>query len=168
MARTDFGRIACSIARSAAIVGDAWALLVVRDVAVGLHRFDEIQRDLGVATNVLSDRLQRLTDAGVLRRHRYEQHPDRFEYLLTDKGRDLVPVLLALMAWGDRWEADPDGPPLILYHHDCHHITEAAVTCGQCGNDLTADSVEYRPGPGGRHAPGTAIIGTVLTSPPIE
>ncbi|MFI9508198.1 winged helix-turn-helix transcriptional regulator [Nocardia sp. NPDC052566] len=167
MARTDFGRIACSIARSAAIVGDAWALLVLRDVAVGLHRFDEIQQDLGIATNVLSDRLQRLVDADVLHRHRYAQQPDRFDYVFTEKGRDLLPALLALMAWGDRWEAEPAGPPLLLHHRDCDHTTQAAVTCRQCGDDLTAESVEYRPGPGGRSAPGTArIAGLLKTSPP--
>ncbi|MET9486379.1 helix-turn-helix domain-containing protein [Nocardia sp. NPDC006630] len=162
MARTDFSRIACSIARSAAIVGDGWALLVVRDITLGLHRFDEIQRDLGVATNVLSDRLQRLTACGLLEKHRYEQHPDRYEYLLTEKGRDLVPALLALMAWGDRWEAGPDGPPLLMHHHDCDHTTEATVTCRRCGHELTADTVDYRPGPGGRTAPGTALIAGLL------
>ncbi|WP_327145601.1 winged helix-turn-helix transcriptional regulator [Nocardia sp. NBC_01327] len=166
MARTDFSRIACSIARSAAIVGDGWALLVVRDITLGLHRFDEIQRDLGVATNVLSDRLQRLTEFGVLEKRRYEQHPDRHEYLLTDKGRDLVPALLALMAWGDRWESGQHGPPLVLHHNECHHTTDATVTCRRCGQDLTADSVEYRPGPGGRNAPGTALIGGLLADPP--
>ncbi|WP_330180346.1 helix-turn-helix transcriptional regulator [Nocardia sp. NBC_01503] len=162
MARTDFGGIACSIARSAAIVGDPWALLVVRDVAVGLHRFDEIQRDLGVATNVLSDRLQRLVSAEVLRKDRYERHPDRFEYRLTDKGRDLMPALLALMAWGDRWESGAEGPPLLVRHKDCDHITQPVVVCDRCGEQLTTGSVDYRPGSGGRIAPGTALIANVL------
>ncbi|WP_067717490.1 winged helix-turn-helix transcriptional regulator [Nocardia yamanashiensis] len=165
MARTDFGAIACSIARSAAIVGDPWALLVVRDVAVGLHRFDELQRDLGVATNVLSDRLQRLVDAGVLQRDRYATQPDRFEYRLTAKGRDLVPALLALMAWGDRWEAGADGPPLLVRHHDCAHVTAAAVSCAHCGESLDAGAVEYLPGPGGRGGPGAALIGGYLSPP---
>lgn len=165
MARTDFGAIACSIARSAAIVGDPWALLVVRDVAVGLHRFDELQRDLGVATNVLSDRLQRLVDAGVLQRDRYATQPDRFEYRLTEKGRDLVPALLALMAWGDRWEAGVDGPPLLVRHRDCAHVTAAAVSCAHCGESLDAEAVEYLPGPGGRGGPGAALIGGYLSPP---
>lgn len=162
MARTDFSRIACSIARSAAIVGDPWALLVVRDIAVGLHRFDELQRDLGVATNVLSDRLQRLVNAEVLERHLYERNPDRFEYRLTEKGQDLVPALLALMAWGDRWESGSDGAPLRVRHQDCGHVTNAVVACEQCGERLTTETVDYLPGAGGRVAPGTALIGHLL------
>jgi DNA-binding HxlR family transcriptional regulator len=160
--RTDFAGIACSIARSAAIVGDPWSLLVVRDVAVGLHRFDELQRDLGVATNVLSQRLDRLVDGGVLRREQYAQRPDRYEYRLTDKGRDLVPVLLALTAWGDRWEAGDAGPPLTIRHHACDHESRAVVACDSCGGELELDQVDFRPGPGGRAGRGTAILSTHL------
>jgi DNA-binding HxlR family transcriptional regulator len=162
MARTNFGEIACSIARSAAVVGDPWALLVVRDVALGVHRFDELSRDLGVATNVLSQRLDSLVDADVLRRVRYERRPDRYEYRLTDKGRDLVPVLLAVLAWGDRWEAGPDGAPLTVTHHACGRPTHATVTCDGCGGPLTADGVDFHAGPGGRTGRGTAVIGPRL------
>ncbi|MEU1733388.1 helix-turn-helix domain-containing protein [Streptosporangium sp. NPDC020145] len=165
MTRTDFTGIACSIARSAAIVGDPWALLIMRDVTLGLHRFDDLQRDLGAATNVLSQRLERLVEGGLLRRERYAERPDRYGYHLTDKGRDLVPVLLALTAWGDRWEADDTGPPLIVRHHTCGDDTRATVTCRSCGGELTADQVGYHPGPGGRTDRGTALIGTVLESP---
>jgi DNA-binding HxlR family transcriptional regulator len=162
MARTDFDRIACSIARSAAIIGDPWALLVVRDVALGLCRFDELQRDLGVATNVLSSRLQRLVDSGVLQRRLYTRQPDRYEYVLTDKGRDLVPVLFAVLAWGDRWEAGPEGPPLIIRHRDCGHPTRATVTCDRCGGELSAGAVDYLAGPGGRTGAGTALVAARL------
>lgn len=158
MKRTDFAAIACSIARSAAIIGDEWALLVLRDVTLGLRRFDELQRDLGVATNVLTDRLERLTRAGVLRRDLYQQHPARFEYALTDKGSELVPILLALTEWGDRWEAGEAGPPLTIRHQTCGQRSHAVVTCDACGEPLTQDTVTYRPGPGGRTAPGTALI----------
>ncbi|MGW4893104.1 winged helix-turn-helix transcriptional regulator [Kitasatospora sp. NPDC004240] len=154
-----------ALARSAAIVGDPWTMLIVRDVALGLHRFDELQRDLGVATNVLSQRLERLVDAGVLRREPYARGPERYEYRLTAKGRDLVPVLLALTAWGDRWEAGEAGPPLVVRHHGCGHRTRAEVTCAACGAELTADRVDYLPGPGGRRDRGTALIPTVLTAP---
>jgi DNA-binding HxlR family transcriptional regulator len=163
VARTDFHEIACSIARSASIVGDPWALLILRDAALGLRRFEELQRDLGVATNVLSQRLQRLVDGGVLQRHLYEQRPDRYEYHLTDKGRDLIPALFALMAWGDRWESGQQGPPLLLRHHTCGEQANAAVTCDRCGTALPAESVAYQPGPGGRTADGTALVATVLS-----
>ncbi|MEV7007006.1 helix-turn-helix domain-containing protein [Streptosporangium sp. NPDC051022] len=162
MTRTDFTGIACSIARSAAIVGDPWALLIVRDVALGLHRFDELQRDLGAATNVLTQRLERLVEGGLLRRERYSQRPDRYEYHLTDKGRDLVPILLALTAWGDRWEAGDAGPPLIVRHRTCGNDTQATVTCRSCGDELTAEQVDYLPGPGGRTGRGTSLISTLL------
>ncbi|WP_131738415.1 winged helix-turn-helix transcriptional regulator [Actinomadura roseirufa] len=162
MTRTDFAGIACSIARSAAIVGDPWALLIMRDVALGLHRFDELQRDLGVATNVLSRRLERLVRDGLLLRELYSRRPDRYEYRLTEKGRDLVPVLLALTAWGDRWEAGDAGPPLTVRHRACGHDTQAAVTCRSCHGELTSDEVEYLPGPGGRAGPGTALIPTIF------
>ncbi|WP_131738169.1 winged helix-turn-helix transcriptional regulator [Actinomadura roseirufa] len=166
MSRTDFAGIACSIARSAALVGDPWALLIVRDVALGLHRFDELQRDLGVATNVLSHRLERLSEGGLLRRERYSERPDRYGYHLTDKGRDLVPVLLALTAWGDRWESGDAGPPMIVRHRSCGNAAHAAVTCPACDEELTADQVDYEPGPGGRSGPGTALIAGVLVDPP--
>ncbi|MFF0575336.1 winged helix-turn-helix transcriptional regulator [Streptosporangium saharense] len=168
MTRTDFTGIACSIARSAAIVGDPWVLLIMRDVALGLHRFDDLQRDLGAATNVLSQRLERLVEGGLLRRERYAERPDRYGYHLTEKGADLVPVLLALTAWGDRWESGKDGPPLIVRHHTCGHTTQATVTCHSCGEKLTPDQITYHPGPGAHPGRGTALIGTVLTGHPDE
>ncbi|MBF6278586.1 MULTISPECIES: helix-turn-helix domain-containing protein [Nocardia] len=164
MGRKNFHEIACSIARSASIVGDSWTLLILRDAALGLRRFEELQRNLGIATNVLSQRLQRLVDQGVLRRHRYEQRPDRYEYHLTDKGQELIPVLFALMAWGDKWESGAEGPPLVLHHRTCGHRVEAKVTCDGCGGELTPESVVYQPGPGGRTGEGTALIATVLNS----
>jgi DNA-binding HxlR family transcriptional regulator len=166
MTRTDFAGVACSIARSAAIAGDPWVLLIVRDVALGLHRFDELQRDLGAATNVLSQRLERLVEGGLLQRERYSQRPDRFDYHLTDKGRDLVPILLALTAWGDRWEAGDAGPPLIIRHQTCGTHTQATVTCGSCGGELIAEQVDYRPGPGGRIGRGTFLIPALLAKQP--
>src|SRR6185437_16671788 len=99
----------CSIARALEVLGDRWTLLVIRDAFLGVHRFDDFQRDLGVARNVLSDRLARLVDEGLLERRRYQERPERFEYRLTEKGLDLFEVLAALMHWGDRWYA-PAGP----------------------------------------------------------
>src|SRR5919112_1114607 len=92
----------CSIARALEVLGDRWTLLVIRDAFLGLRRFDDFQRDLGIARNVLADRLGRLVDEGILERHAYQERPERFEYRLTEKGADLWPVLISLMKWGDR------------------------------------------------------------------
>src|SRR5437588_10055882 len=101
----------CSVARTLGLVGEWWTLLVLRDSFRGVRRFDDFQRNLGIARNVLADRLATLVEAGILERRRYQERPERFEYRLTDKGRDLYPVIVTLMQWGDRWAADPSGPP---------------------------------------------------------
>src|SRR6476660_67377 len=102
MLKRDYDGQVCSIARSLELVGDRWTLLIVRDLVLGLSRFDELLTSLGVASNVLTDRLNRLTEEGIVERVRYSERPERFEYRLTQKGRELGPVLLALMQWGDR------------------------------------------------------------------
>ena len=124
----------CSIARSLQVVGERWTLLVLREVFTGQRRFEEIQRNLGVATNILSDRLQTLVDAGILERRPLGDRADRFEYRLTEKGLDLNPVLLELMRWGDRWDAPAAGPPKLV--------------CAHCGEPLTARNVRLHDGPG--------------------
>ena len=149
MKRSNVEHLNCSIARSLEIVGEWWTLLVIRDVFLGLRRFDDIQRDLGISRNILSDRLSTLLDHGILERRRYQEHPERFEYRLTDKGIDLYPVLVALLRWGDRWES-PDGPPLRLEHRACGHDSEAVMVCGHCGEPLDAREVRFRKGPGWR------------------
>ncbi len=101
----------CSVARALEVLGDRWTLLVIRDAFLGVRRFDDFQRNLGVARNVLSDRLQRLVDEGLLERQRYQERPERFEYRLTEKGIDLWPTIITLMKWGDRYYAPPEGAP---------------------------------------------------------
>lgn len=157
MDRERFSTMACSIARTAGVVADPWALLVLRDLFLGLNRYEELRRDLGVATNVLADRLDRLMEAGLISRHEYQQAPVRHEYGLTESGRDLYGVIVALMAWGDRHVA-PDGPPMVLTHATCGHRTTPTVVCDRCGDELTDHDVAFGPGPGGRFAPGTAVI----------
>lgn len=136
----------CSVARTLDVVGEWWTLLVVRNLMFGQHRFEAIQSNLGIARNILSDRLATLVEHGIAERVRYQEHPERFEYHLTDKGRDLFPVIAALMAWGDRWAA-PSGPPLQLEHR-CGHRVTATVVCDSCGDSLTLDNVRPRRGPG--------------------
>ncbi|MBS1860175.1 MAG: helix-turn-helix transcriptional regulator [Actinobacteria bacterium] len=135
----------CSIAKPLAFLGERWTVLILRDLFLGRHRFDELQTSVGVATNVLSQRLATLTEEGIVERRRYNEHPERFEYLLTEKGRDLQPVLLALLAWGDRYTAE-NGPPLELVHGD--HAFHAVQVCSECGEPVDTHNVHSRPGPG--------------------
>ena len=106
----------CSIARTLEVVGERWTMLVLRDALFGLRRFDEFRSSLGIASNVLAARLDRLCGEGLLERRPYQTRPERHEYLLTEKGRDLAPALLMLMRWGDRHYPDPAGPPRIAEH----------------------------------------------------
>src|SRR3954452_18483703 len=149
----------CSIARSLEIVGERWTLLVLRDAFLGVRRFEDFQRSLGVARNVLTDRLGRLVDEGVLERVRYQERPERFEYRLTEKGRDLWPVTMALLRWGDRHYAT-EGPPRLIRHRGCGgHVTEH-LCCDRCGADLELREVEGVVGPGaGRHREGEPVDG---------
>jgi DNA-binding HxlR family transcriptional regulator len=137
----------CSIAKPLSVLGERWALLVVRDISLGMRRFDQLQEKLGVATNVLSQRLATLAEEGIVERRRYSEHPERFEYRLTEKGIELVPVLWALMRWGDRWTA-PDGPPLETVHDDCGAVFHAVPTCSECGEQLDPRHVHVQAGPG--------------------
>lgn len=135
----------CSIARSLDVLGEWWTPLVLRDVFYGVRRFEEIARDLPIARNVLASRLRSLVDAGLLTRQRYATAPERFEYHLTDKGRDTFGILLALMAWGDRWHEDEGAEPVTLLCRACRSATTPAVCCGTCGEELTPAGVGVRP-----------------------
>jgi DNA-binding HxlR family transcriptional regulator len=138
----------CSVARALEVLGDRWTLLVIRDAFLGVRRFDDFQRGLGVARNVLSDRLQRLVDEGLLERHRYHERPQRFEYRLSQKGIDLWPAIVTLMKWGDRYYAPPGGPPRVVRHRVCGGEVTDHLTCSICGTPLTAREVFSEPGPG--------------------
>jgi DNA-binding HxlR family transcriptional regulator len=166
MTKANFGDFSCSIARTLDVIGERWTMLILRDVFVGINRFDELQRDLGVARNVLAERLESLVWEGVLERRAYQERPARYEYVLTDKGEDLQSVLLAMVAWGDRWESGKSGPPVRFRHEACGSDTRAAVVCSSCGMPLHAGEVTARRGPGGSVAPGTEVIGEVLAVGP--
>jgi DNA-binding HxlR family transcriptional regulator len=126
----------CSVARALEVVGERWTILILRDAFLGVRRFDEFQRSLGVARNVLATRLQRLVDAGLLERVRYQERPERHEYRLTAMGIDLWPTVVALMQWGDRHLAGADGPPLRLEHRDCGGEMTDRRLCAACGAEL--------------------------------
>lgn len=165
MERVAFSSFACSISRTAAIVAEPWTPLILRDLFLGFERFDEIQRDLGVASNVLASRLRKLAGDGVV-----ERQPDPADaraaiYRLTAKGRDLYPLLLAMLAFGDKWEAGRSGAPLRLRHRGCGRITAAVPCCSVCGEAVAFEDLELLPGPGGRIAPGTALVAARLAPP---
>jgi DNA-binding HxlR family transcriptional regulator len=136
----------CSIQRTLDLVGDRWTLLILRDVFRGVRRFSRIQADLGIARNLLTDRLAALVEAGVLERVPYQQRPLRHEYRLSEKGRDLSGALIALMQWGDRWTTDR--PPTVLVHDECGTPLEQFPACPACHQPVTPDHIRSRPGPG--------------------
>ncbi|WP_030712126.1 winged helix-turn-helix transcriptional regulator [Streptomyces sp. NRRL F-2580] len=164
MARTSLSSAACSIARATDLFGDAWTALIMRDVLVGIRRFDELAEDIGLSRKVLAARLARLVEEGVLARERYQPSPPREEYVATEKGRELYPVLLTLMAWGDKWYADPAGPPARIRHDVCGHIATPVVTCDACRDPLTVAATTQLPGPGGRIGPGTLLLGPLIAA----
>jgi DNA-binding HxlR family transcriptional regulator len=127
-----------------ALFGDRWATLVVRACFSGLHRFDQIQRDTLMATNILADRLDRLQTQGIIRARAYSAHQDRFEYRLTEKGRDLYPVLLALLEWGDMAFANANGVPLLLTHRNCGQKLHLHTSCGACGAGLNIGNTAFQ------------------------
>ena len=138
----------CSIARSLGILGDRWTLLIIREAFSGVRRFDDFRKHLDIARNVLTERLQRLVDAGVLVQDQYQDSPPRSEYRLTEAGRDLQPTLISLMQWGDRWLAGRAGPPLQIEHTGCGHVAQAELVCGHCKALLDARNTRLKEGPG--------------------
>ena len=137
----------CSIARTLELVGDRWTMLVIREAFIGTRRFDDYQQNLGCARNVLSDRLNRLVETGILRKELYQEHPPRYEYRLTRRGVELWPATMALMKWGDRHLA-PAGPPVLILHNDCGGEMDERLHCGRCGAPLGPRDVHAAPGPG--------------------
>jgi len=127
----------CSVARTLEIVGEKWALLAVREVFLGNGRFDEMVRRTGAPRDTMAARLRVLVGSGILKRRQYCEHPARFEYRLTDAGRDLYPVILALMRWGDSHLAGEAGPPLELEHR-CGEKLTAQLVCEACGEPVVA------------------------------
>jgi DNA-binding HxlR family transcriptional regulator len=143
----EIGDMTCSVARALSVVGDRWSLLVLRDAFLGLRRFEDFQRDLGTTRHRLADRLRKLVEHGILERVRYQDHPPRFEYRLTEKGKDLYPVIVSLTRWGDRWMAGKAGPPIELVHKSCGRPTMPTLACPECGETVAARDMMARMGP---------------------
>jgi len=140
--RSEIDRQRCSVARTLSVIGDAWTLLVLREAFMRTRRFDDFQRLTGAPRPILADRLRRLMEHEILERRPYGNHPDRYEYRLTEKGIDLYPTIVSLLAWGDRHMPDPDGPPVELVHKACGHVMQPEIACPECGEWLTARDVE--------------------------
>lgn len=149
----DYPDQVCSIARSLEVIGERWTLLILRDAVLGLTRFEEFQESLGIASNVLTNRLKLLCDEGVLERVPDPQRPGRPKYILTDKGRELAPALLVLMKWGDRHYPTPNGPPRLTLHAGCGGSIGPDLRCDRCGQQAAPGEIELPAGPG---APRTA------------
>jgi DNA-binding HxlR family transcriptional regulator len=128
----------CSIAAALGVVGERWSLLAIRELSYGVHTFDRIAKFTGASRDILADRLRKLEAEGVVERQRYNEHPPRYEYHLTDAGRELFPVLLALQKWGDAWAVDT---PAVRFGHDCGHALDVEVTCLHCGAPVGVESM---------------------------
>jgi DNA-binding HxlR family transcriptional regulator len=148
MTRTRTADWPCTIARTVDLLGEGWTLLVMRQACLGTRRFEDFQQALGISRNILTLRLNKLVDEGLLRRERYQQRPVRFEYRLTDKGRDVYPILATMAAFGDKWLVGDEGTPLVLHHTTCDHDMHGVVRCSECDEPLDVRSVRARPGPG--------------------
>ncbi|SDY61696.1 DNA-binding transcriptional regulator, HxlR family [Amycolatopsis xylanica] len=148
MQRTQFGEMACSIARTLDVIGEPWSPLILRDVFVGISRFEQIQQDLGISRKVLTERLKWLVECEVLERREYSSRPPRHEYVLTTKGSELCDLLLTMARWGDRWTAGEAGPPVLFRHHACGEVSHVEPTCSVCGKPMHATDVDPLPGPG--------------------
>jgi DNA-binding HxlR family transcriptional regulator len=158
MERTSFAQMRCSLARGLELIGDWWSPLIIRDLFLGVSRFDELVEDLGISRNLLTRRLKSLMANGIVERTAYQSKPARYAYRLTEAGRDLVPAILALTAWGDRWAQPREGSPILFVHTTCGHQFEPRVTCSACGDTITAETVTAIGGPGGAAKPGTMLV----------
>jgi DNA-binding HxlR family transcriptional regulator len=144
----DYPEQVCSIARSLEVIGERWTLLILRDSLLGVERFEDFQDKLGIASNVLTNRLRLLCDEGVLERVPDERRPGRPKYVATEKGRELGPALIVLLKWGDRHYPNPGGPPRLTVHAGCGGNVGADFRCERCGQHVQGDEIEFLAGPG--------------------
>jgi len=138
----------CSVARTIAVIGDRWTLLVLRDCFLRVRRFEDFQTRIGVTRHVLADRLRKLVRHGVLRRVPYQARPKRHEYILTQKGLDLYPIILAIVHWGDVHMVDERGRPRLHEHKSCRKMFDPVMVCSECGKPLSPLEVHVHLGPG--------------------
>lgn len=144
MGRADLANTACSVSRAIERVGDPWVLMILREMFLGSRRFEEFQRNTGASPHLLSQRLKQLLEDGIVTKRLYCEHPKRYEYILTDKGRDMWPVIIMLKAWGDKWLVKQD---VTLVHKGCGAEMTPRLHCPDCGDPLEARDVRAQIGP---------------------
>jgi DNA-binding HxlR family transcriptional regulator len=137
----------CSVARASSVLGDRWTMLILSDCFLGVRNFDQFQERLEIPRTTLANRLQKLEQHGVLYRKRYQEKPDRFEYRLTEKGRDLYPVIATILNWGDRYYVDEAGPPILRKHVSCGHDIQPILHCPECSEAVDAFNTSGRARP---------------------
>ena len=149
--RTRYQASNCTIARALQILGEKWTLLIIRESYYGATRFEQFHRVLNCPRNLLSERLNLLVEEAMFEKSAYREPSNRTrnEYCLTDKGRDLQPILLSLMQWGDRYQADPEGPPVLARHAGCGLPLQVKISCVGCHGPIGWDDIELVPGPSG-------------------
>ena len=140
----------CSLARTLGVIGDRWSFLILRECFLRTRRFEGFQSVLGITRHLLTERLKKLVRFGVLRRIPYREAPKRHEYILTQKGLDLYPVIMALVHWGDIHTVDERGRPLLHEHRKCGKLFDPVMVCSECGEPLLAKEVHAHLGPGAR------------------
>lgn len=148
MKKVSFADMHCSVAQSLEVIGEWWTLLILRDAFLGVTRFDDFAKRLGIARNVLTARLDTLVDHDVLTRVPYDEARGRYDYRLTDKGRALLPVLTAIRQWGDEWILGAGNEPIVVEHTTCGHLSKGIFTCDHCHEPFTTRTVRARRGPG--------------------
>jgi DNA-binding HxlR family transcriptional regulator len=163
MRQTSFASMHCSLARSLEMIGDWWSPLILRDLSYGPLRFEELAEDLGISRTLLTTRLHALMESGIVLRVAYQNHPPRYDYDLSEAGRQLVPVLMALTAWGDRWTAPEGGPPVAYRHRNCQETVTPTVSCPSCREPMTMDDVDVIPGSGPLPGRGTTMVAEFIS-----
>jgi DNA-binding HxlR family transcriptional regulator len=148
MSWQNVGEMPCSVARSLSVLGDRWTLLIIRSAFLRVRRFADFQTQLAIPKHVLSVRLSRLVSDGVLQKVQYQDAPARYEYKLTEKGKDLYPVILTLTTWGDKWLDAGKGAPILYQHKQCGHTFTPVLACSECGEQISARDVIPVAGPG--------------------
>ena len=137
----ELGQAECSVAQTLSVIGDRWTLLILRDCFLGIRRFDDFLNSLDVSRTILTSRLSKLVETGVLEKQPYQERPTRYDYRLTKKGQDLYPVILTLVQWGDTYRGDGKRPPIERVHKKCGHKLQAHLICEDCGEEIQPQQV---------------------------
>lgn len=144
----EIGDQPCSVARTLSVLGDRWTMLILRNAFMGVRRFDDFQRSLGLTRHVLSERLKRLVEHGILAKVPYVERQERFEYQLTEKGLDLYPIMLSMIQWADKWMDMGLGKPIEFTHKRCGKKMIPKMVCSECDEPIQVKDVQATAGPG--------------------